>query len=104
ALTCDNWSLLPNTATLSASCANVNGNFVQTTIPISNCVANDNGNLNCRANGGAGSSCVFFNIQSALGSFFTISAHCTTASGGSNTVNNFDMNNCLTNQNGKLTC
>lgn len=47
-LTCDNWGIVPNTATLSAQCEQENGSFKGTTIPISNCVGNDNGNLACQ--------------------------------------------------------
>lgn len=40
--------------------------------------------------GGAGGSCVFFNIQFGL-DFFTISAHCKNDANGITTTDNFDM-------------
>jgi hypothetical protein len=46
---CVAWSLLPGTATLSAVCANRSGFEIDTTIPISQCVGNTDGNLACKA-------------------------------------------------------
>ncbi|KAJ7915601.1 hypothetical protein B0H13DRAFT_1610197, partial [Mycena leptocephala] len=105
--TCDNWALVPNSATLTANCQDNTGNFVSTSILISNCVANDNGILSCRKAGGAGSSCVFFDIEGqSIGSkgTFTISANCKTSSGGTVTINHFNMDDCLTNNNGIVGC
>ncbi|KAJ7107871.1 hypothetical protein C8R44DRAFT_885266 [Mycena epipterygia] len=100
---CNDWSLVPNEANLAAACRNAAGTVVGTNIAIGQCVGNNNGNLGCQAGGGAGASCVFFNIVQGSG-VLEISAHCTTRSGGSNTVTNFNINDCLTNQNGQLTC
>ncbi|KAJ7263579.1 hypothetical protein B0H12DRAFT_1012285, partial [Mycena haematopus] len=96
-------TIVQNTANLLASCGDREGNPHITVFEISSCVGNQNGNLGCQKNGGAGGSCVFFGIQFTSNSF-TISAHCKTDNGGENTVNNFDMNACLTNDNGNLTC
>jgi hypothetical protein len=43
--TCDSWVLVPNSARLTANCQDNTGNFVSTSILISNCVANNNGIL-----------------------------------------------------------
>ncbi|KAJ6475551.1 hypothetical protein C8R45DRAFT_1010339 [Mycena sanguinolenta] len=101
--TCNTWQIIPNTADVAASCADVNGARHDARISLGQCVANDNGFLSCRSGGGAGASCVFFNIFQSGSSVF-ISAHCTTANGGSHETDNFDLNNCLTNTNGALTC
>ncbi|KAJ7829798.1 hypothetical protein B0H13DRAFT_1631331, partial [Mycena leptocephala] len=103
---CVAWSLLPGTATLSAVCANRSGFEIDTTIPISQCVGNTDGNLACKANGGAGSTCEFFDIEAteASGGSFTISATCLTSVGNTNTVNHFNINQCLSNNGGTLTC
>ncbi|KAJ7158030.1 hypothetical protein C8R43DRAFT_996641 [Mycena crocata] len=101
---CSQWSLVPDTATLSASCATSSGTRRATTIPISQCVGNTNGNLVCKAGGNAGSSCKFFDIEASSGSF-TISATCLLP-GAINTVtvNHFNINQCLSNNEGTLTC
>ncbi|KAK7006263.1 hypothetical protein R3P38DRAFT_2646900 [Favolaschia claudopus] len=103
AATCTLWTLIPNTANLRASCDTVDHKPHLTEIPISNCVANRNGGLACQKNGGAGGSCVFYDIK--FGStFFAISAHCKDDKGEIVTTVNFDMNQCFSNENGNLTC
>ncbi|KAK6996481.1 hypothetical protein R3P38DRAFT_3287659, partial [Favolaschia claudopus] len=101
AATCTLWTLIPNTANLRASCDTVDHKPHLTEIPISNCVANRNGGLACQKNGGAGGSCVFYDIK--FGSdFFAISAHCKDDKGEIVTTVNFDMNQCFSNENGNL--
>ncbi|KAJ6628531.1 hypothetical protein B0H10DRAFT_1940370 [Mycena sp. CBHHK59/15] len=109
AQTCTLWSLQPNTANLAASCTTADGSSHFTVVEISSCVGNQNGNLGCQKNGGAGGSCVFYDIEYAPFSFFTISAHCNTRDGGILTTEHFDMirartDACLTNTNGNLGC
>ena len=112
--TCTNWAIVPGTADLSATCQRSDGSTNNARISISQCVANDNGNLSCRGkyvlsyalrassevpdslwgefSGGAGGSCVFFNVQgSAPNPTVVISAHCTLQKGSTNTVTNFDI-------------
>ncbi|KAJ6596528.1 hypothetical protein B0H10DRAFT_1828236, partial [Mycena sp. CBHHK59/15] len=89
--TCTLWSFLPNTAMLAASCAEIDGSYHYTTIEISQCVGNQNSNLGCQVKWESAGSCVFYSIDVALGSFFTIAAHCTTDNGGIETSENFDM-------------
>ncbi|KAJ7434723.1 hypothetical protein FB451DRAFT_1401153 [Mycena latifolia] len=101
--TCTLWTLVRNTANLLASCDDRTGAPHTTVIEISSCVGNQNGNIACQKNGGAGGSCVFFDIEFTSNSF-TISAHCKNDGGGIVTTNHFDINACLTNDNGNLTC
>ncbi|KAJ7284144.1 hypothetical protein C8J57DRAFT_1294621 [Mycena rebaudengoi] len=103
AASCTLWTIIPNTANLRASCDTRTGAHHITEIEISSCVGNQDGHLGCQKNGGAGGSCVFFGIQFSSNSF-TISAHCTNRAGGITTTDNFDINSCLTNDNGNLTC
>ncbi|KAJ7172793.1 hypothetical protein C8R43DRAFT_977594 [Mycena crocata] len=103
ASTCTLWTLVRNTANLLASCDTRTGAPHTTTIEIGQCVGNQDGHIGCQKNGGAGGSCVFFNIQFTSNSF-TISAHCNNRAGGITTTDNFDINACLTNDNGNLTC
>ncbi|KAI0342798.1 hypothetical protein BDW22DRAFT_1357325 [Trametopsis cervina] len=48
-VTCNNWSIVPNTADLSAACEDVGGNYHSTRISIGACVVNNNGQLSCSA-------------------------------------------------------
>ncbi|KAJ6480439.1 hypothetical protein C8R45DRAFT_1076476 [Mycena sanguinolenta] len=102
-ITCNNWQIVPNTADVAASCADPSGARHDARISLGQCVANNNGALGCRSGGGAGASCVFFGIFQSGSSVF-ISSHCTTANGGSQETDNFNLNNCLSNTNGALTC
>lgn len=45
---CNDWSLIPNEASLAAACRNTAGTSVGTSIAIGNCVANNNGGLGCQ--------------------------------------------------------
>ncbi|KAK7006259.1 hypothetical protein R3P38DRAFT_2555469 [Favolaschia claudopus] len=103
AATCTLWSLIPNTANLRASCDERDGTHHISEIEISKCVANRNGGLACQRNGGAGGSCVFYGIDFGA-NYFVISAHCKDDKGETVTTENFDINQCLTNDNGDLTC
>lgn len=47
--TCEDWGIVPNTATLSATCMNSIGQGHSTSIPISNCVGNQNGVPGCQS-------------------------------------------------------
>ncbi|KAJ6620172.1 hypothetical protein B0H10DRAFT_2216217 [Mycena sp. CBHHK59/15] len=53
-LTCDAWAIVPNTADITANCRDPRGTVHGAWISTSTCVANDDGNPSCRANGGAG--------------------------------------------------
>ncbi|KAJ7058696.1 hypothetical protein C8F01DRAFT_949077, partial [Mycena amicta] len=101
--TCVDWQIVPNTADVTAFCQNRAGQGENSRISLGTCMANDNGVLDCRSGGGAGASCVFFNLFQS-GSNVFISAHCTTANGGSLETDNFNLNSCFSNTNGVLTC
>ncbi|KAJ7058672.1 hypothetical protein C8F01DRAFT_1302548, partial [Mycena amicta] len=74
--TCRNFQIVPNTADITADCSNRNGAVQQSRLTLSNCLGNTNGVLSCSSGGGAGSSCVFSNLDQA-GVF--VSSHCTTS-------------------------
>ncbi|KAF7334140.1 hypothetical protein MVEN_02320000 [Mycena venus] len=103
AASCTLWSLVPDTVNLIASCDDRTGGHHITEIEISACVGNQDGHIACQKGGGAGDSCVFFDIHFSS-SFFTISAHCKNRASGTVTTDNFNMNACLTNDNGNLVC
>ncbi|KAJ6537186.1 hypothetical protein B0H19DRAFT_868993, partial [Mycena capillaripes] len=60
--TCTLWSLIPNTASLRASCDDRTGAPHIAEIDISSCVGNQGGHIACQKDGGAGGSYVFFGI------------------------------------------
>ncbi|KAF7324048.1 hypothetical protein MKEN_00627200 [Mycena kentingensis (nom. inval.)] len=101
--TCINWQIVPNTADVSALCQNTQGTFISTILSLSNCLANDLGNLHCRGSGGAGATCVFSNLFQS-GSSVLISSHCANGGGGFVDTINFNLDTCLTNSNGNLGC
>ncbi|KAJ7057342.1 hypothetical protein C8F01DRAFT_991894, partial [Mycena amicta] len=101
--TCIEWMIVPNTADVTASCTTNAGGGHDTRISLGNCLANDDGVLSCRVGGGAGNSCVFTSIfQRTIPVLIT--ATCKTANGGTRVNSNFVLSDCLTNQNGVLTC
>ncbi|KAF7342480.1 CVNH domain-containing protein [Mycena venus] len=102
-ITCGDWQIVPNTADVTAVCADNVGNLHDTKISLGVCMANDDGALHCRVNGGAGGSCVFSSLfQSGTGVFIT--ADCRTIAGGNVHTSNFQLNDCFSNTNGALTC
>ncbi|KAJ7260756.1 hypothetical protein C8J57DRAFT_1072298, partial [Mycena rebaudengoi] len=103
AITCTDFQIVPNTADIRALCQDNGGVLRSTQISLGNCMGNQDGNLGCQSGGGAGGSCVFFGLfQSGTSAF--ISAHCKTRSGGDKETDNFNLNNCFSNTNGRLTC
>ncbi|KAJ6532517.1 hypothetical protein B0H19DRAFT_965858, partial [Mycena capillaripes] len=102
-ISCNTWQIIPNTADVAASCADVGGARHDARISLGQCLGNANGVLHCQSGGGAGASCTFFGITQSGSSVF-ISSHCTTANGGNQETDNFNLNNCLSNNNGVLTC
>nr|BAL02915.1 hypothetical protein [Pholiota nameko] len=103
AASCTDWSIIPNTATIAAVCRDSNGGSHNTNIPLSDCTGNQNGVIACQHDGGAGSSCIFSNIQFSS-TFLTATASCLNRAGQRVDTNNFDLNACLTNTEGTLTC
>ncbi|KDQ19709.1 hypothetical protein BOTBODRAFT_41072 [Botryobasidium botryosum FD-172 SS1] len=88
-------------ASLQATCRTASGGSVTSTIDLSRCIANDNGNLSCRANGGFTGSC---SVDSSLGTGNTwLYATCRTSGGGYQRAS-FDVNSCVGNLNGNLAC
>ncbi|KAJ7230822.1 hypothetical protein C8J57DRAFT_1090936 [Mycena rebaudengoi] len=102
-ITCTNFQIVPNTADISAFCADAGGTLRSTRITLGNCIGNQDGNLGCQLGGGASGSCVFFDLFQTATAVF-ISAHCTTRSGGSKETDNFNLDPCFTNINGQLAC
>ncbi|KAJ6613941.1 hypothetical protein B0H10DRAFT_1804474 [Mycena sp. CBHHK59/15] len=104
-ISCNAWAIVPNTADVTANCQDTSGTFHGARISISTCVVNEDGNLSCRNNGGAGSTCILTNIAGTLGNaVVNVDASCLEDDGNRNTVTNFNIGACLTNDDGELTC
>ncbi|EIM81019.1 uncharacterized protein STEHIDRAFT_162026 [Stereum hirsutum FP-91666 SS1] len=89
--TCEDWGIVPNTATLSATCMNSIGQGHSTSIPISNCVGNQNGVPGCQSKGGAGGSCIIHSVIGSIGfEAVIINVSCTRDDQSENDLN-FDV-------------
>ncbi|KAF7309183.1 CVNH domain-containing protein [Mycena kentingensis (nom. inval.)] len=101
--TCFSWSL--SGSTVSARCTSNSGNTVSTSISLDRCLVNQNGKIACGTNGNAAQSCLrFFRFFQNDGGVF-ISAECNTqTSGGTDETVDFNLDACMTNSNGQLTC
>ncbi|KAJ7058689.1 hypothetical protein C8F01DRAFT_1085226 [Mycena amicta] len=100
---CSDWEIVPNTADITALCADNKGVEQATRLSLGKCLQNTNGVLSCVVGGNAGGTCVFSNLFQS-GSNVFISSVCTTTNGGTKATDNFNLNNCLSNNNGVLGC
>lgn len=93
---CKDISLVNNV--LYSSCEGTDGSYISTSINLDQCVVNTNGNLSCSANGNYSSTC-----SNCYLSGKTLVCTCNNYNhvGQSASVN---LNSCLSNSNGQLTC
>lgn len=116
AASCTNWSIIPNTASLAATCSASDGSQHSTSIAFSECVGNQDGNIACQLksvsqsaldkfidadkfvtcfnSGGAGSSCILSNLQAGQ-NFLTVNAMCKNRAGQEVQINNFNLSKSL---------
>ncbi|KAJ7020336.1 hypothetical protein C8F04DRAFT_1242050 [Mycena alexandri] len=100
---CDLWMIIDNT-NVAAFCTDSNGVGVQDLeVSLGACITNNNGHLSCQVGGGADQSCTFFDIVQSNNNVF-IDAQCNTNDGGFIDTLDFNLNNCFSNNNGRLTC
>ncbi|KAJ7058698.1 hypothetical protein C8F01DRAFT_1146959 [Mycena amicta] len=103
--TCTDWSIVPNTADVTALCQDRAKLEQPTSISLGACVHNNNGALSCAPGGNADGTCVFFNLHQS-GSNVLISATCKQGLPGSpdEETDDFNLNDCFTNTDGVLGC
>ncbi|KAB5589445.1 hypothetical protein CTheo_7113 [Ceratobasidium theobromae] len=95
--TCNSITMTSNNV-LRASCRKVNGSYSTSTLDLNRCVVNNSGNLGCQSNGNYAYSC---NYCGLVGSGSTTMS-CQCSPGGHYTTLN--LNNCVGNNDGSLTC
>ncbi|KAI0318790.1 Cyanovirin-N [Amylostereum chailletii] len=84
---------------LFATCGDGHGGEPTSSIDLNKCVTNSGGTLECQVNGGFAGTCNTCSIESGT----TLACDCGDGHGGyPHTVLN--LNNCLSNKNGQLTC
>ncbi|TFK69441.1 hypothetical protein BDN72DRAFT_840418 [Pluteus cervinus] len=105
-LTCNNFQLIGSgtDASIQASCTTDNGDTTISSILISDCVLNGNGNPGCLVNGGAAGSCTFSSLDEVSATDITVETSCTNDAQGKDVTPGFNIGACLTNTNGILTC
>ncbi|KAJ7195039.1 hypothetical protein GGX14DRAFT_575809 [Mycena pura] len=100
--TCHGWQL--GTDTVSATCGNGVGGEVTSTVSLNSCIANVNGVLVCSVGGDAAHSCSFtFMVVPDDADTVGLVGDCTNASGQSVSAG-IDLNMCITNRGGFLSC
>ncbi|KLO10857.1 CNVH-domain-containing protein [Schizopora paradoxa] len=104
ASTCENITLDPSNAELTAECLNAAGNTLSTTeIALDSCIENFNGQLVASATGGFSNTCLDLTFTQSSGSPI-LSADCVNAADTALFPTSIDLNSLITNNNGILTC
>ncbi|KAH7930616.1 Cyanovirin-N [Leucogyrophana mollusca] len=85
---------------LYADCRSESGNYAESALDTANCVANYDGNLSCASGGGYTGSCT--NCALEAGTTYLL-CDCKNGSGG-DPASVIDLNTCITNSNGILSC
>ncbi|KAH7920965.1 Cyanovirin-N [Leucogyrophana mollusca] len=85
---------------LYADCRSESGNYAESALDTANCVANYDGNLSCASGGGYTGSCTDCSLES--GTTYLL-CDCKNGSGG-DPASLIDLNTCISNTNGALSC
>ncbi|KIM64762.1 hypothetical protein SCLCIDRAFT_1212824 [Scleroderma citrinum Foug A] len=93
---CQNYYL--SGTTLNASCRKENGQYGNTSINLNQCVTNTNGVLYCGKNGDYSPTCSGCNLSGT-----SLDCQCKDKNQNEHSTS-VDLNQCLTNNNGVLTC
>ncbi|KAJ7320959.1 Cyanovirin-N [Mycena albidolilacea] len=100
--TCTNTSVNISNVVLTTTCRNSVGGLVTSSISLNSCIANANGQLVARFNGGFSASCPGVTFI-GTGTTATLIGQCHN-NGGTLVTSSIDLNVVFTNNNGLLTC